>query len=78
MIRAPWVSTILTGVPAGRYSPRVTTSSRWPSTSPMPAGIGEVDGHRLDVVTRGEYLPAGTPVRIVETHGARIIVEEKT
>lgn len=47
-------------------------------TDLRPAGIGEVDGHRLDVVTRGEYLPAGTPVRIVETHGARIIVEEKT
>lgn len=47
-------------------------------TDLRPAGIGAFDGQRLDIVTRGEYLPAGTPIRVVETHGARIIVEEKT
>jgi len=45
-------------------------------TALRPAGTGAFAEHHLDIVTRGEYLAAGTPVRIVETHGARIIVEE--
>ncbi len=45
-------------------------------TALRPAGTGAFGEHHLDIVTRGEYLAAGTPVRIVETHGARIVVEE--
>jgi membrane-bound serine protease (ClpP class) len=43
-----------------------------------PAGSAEFDGRRLDVVTRGDYLIGGTPIRIVESHGSRIIVEAVT
>lgn len=40
-----------------------------------PAGAARFDGDRLDVVTSGEFLDAGTPVRIIEAHGSRIVVQ---
>lgn len=44
--------------------------------SPLrPAGVAEFGGQKLDVVTRGDYLACGTPIRVVESHGNRIIVE---
>ena len=47
--------------------------------SPLrPAGSAEFEGQRLDVVTRGDYLASGTPIRVVEKHGNRIIVEAVT
>jgi len=41
-----------------------------------PAGSARFGERRLDVVTRGDFLPAGTPVRIVEAHGNRLVVEQ--
>lgn len=43
-----------------------------------PAGAARFDGERLDVVTSGEFLDAGTPVQIVEAHGNRIVVARQT
>ena len=40
-----------------------------------PAGAAIFGDRRLDVVTRGEFIKAGQPVRIVETHGNHIVVE---
>jgi membrane-bound serine protease (ClpP class) len=39
-----------------------------------PSGAARIGGERLDVVTDGEFLEAGTPVRIVEAHGSRLVV----
>jgi membrane-bound serine protease (ClpP class) len=39
----------------------------------VSATVG-IDGERLDVVTAGEFLAAGTPVQIVEAHGSRLVV----
>jgi membrane-bound serine protease (ClpP class) len=39
-----------------------------------PAGVVEIDGERIDVVTAGEWIPAGRKVRIVRQEGRRIIV----
>ena len=39
-----------------------------------PAGIAEIEGRRLDVVTDGEYVPAQHRVKIVEARGNRILV----
>ena len=39
-----------------------------------PAGAARFGAERLDVVTAGEFLDAGTPVRIVEAHGNRLVV----
>lgn len=47
--------------------------------SPLyPAGSALVDDQRLDVITRGDYIDAEQQVRVVETHGNRIIVEPVT
>jgi membrane-bound serine protease (ClpP class) len=39
-----------------------------------PAGIAIVDGQRLDVVTRGERIPANQAVRVIEVEGNRVVV----
>ncbi len=40
-----------------------------------PAGIASIDGRRIDVLTEGQYISAGTPIRVVRVEGARIFVE---
>jgi membrane-bound serine protease (ClpP class) len=39
-----------------------------------PAGVATFDGVREDVLTEGEFVPAGTPVRVTRVEGARIFV----
>ena len=39
-----------------------------------PAGAAEFDGQRVDVVTDGDFVEAGTPVRVVDVQGARVVV----
>ena len=39
-----------------------------------PAGIAELDGVRLNVVTEGDYIERGTPVRVVRVSGNRVVV----
>ena len=41
-----------------------------------PAGAARIDGRHVDVVTAGDFIDAGVPVRIVETHGNRIVVQK--
>ena len=43
-----------------------------------PAGIAVFGPRRLDVVTRGEFIPANTPIVIAQIDGNRIIVEAKS
>jgi len=45
-------------------------------TDLRPAGIAQIESHRLDVVTDAEYIQAGTPVIVTGATGNRIIVEE--
>lgn len=46
------------------------------TVSPLrPAGIADVGGRRLDVVTDSEFLDAGVPIRICEVEGPRVVVE---
>ena len=40
-----------------------------------PSGTAYFDGRKIDVVTPGDYIHQATPVRIVEVHGNRIVVE---
>lgn len=40
-----------------------------------PAGIASIDGRRVDVLTEGEFIAQGTPVRVVRVEGARVFVE---
>ena len=39
-----------------------------------PTGIAEFDGVRLNVVSEGDFVQAGTPVQIIRIDGARILV----
>lgn len=43
-----------------------------------PAGIAEFDGVRLNVVSEGEFIPAGVNVRIVRVEGSKILVRPVT
>jgi len=40
-----------------------------------PAGVALIDGQRVDVLTQGEFIPQGTPIRVTRVEGARIFVE---
>ncbi len=40
-----------------------------------PAGVALFDGQRADVLTQGEFIQEGTPVRVTRVEGARIFVE---
>ncbi len=40
-----------------------------------PAGIASIDGRRVDVLTEGEFIAQGTPIRVVRVEGARVFVE---
>lgn len=40
-----------------------------------PAGVATVDGARVDVLTHGEFISQGTPIRVTRVEGSRIFVE---
>ncbi len=40
-----------------------------------PAGVATIDGERVDVLTEGGFVPAGTRVRVTRVEGARVFVE---
>jgi membrane-bound serine protease (ClpP class) len=40
-----------------------------------PSGIAEIDGHRIDVVSEGEFIEAGTSVKVVRVDGNRVVVD---
>lgn len=42
-----------------------------------PAGIGDFDGVRLNVVTEGSFIERDRPIEIVNVDGARIVVRER-
>jgi membrane-bound serine protease (ClpP class) len=44
------------------------------ATDLRPAGTAVIEGERLDVVTEGEYLPAGAQVQVVRSEGYRHVV----
>jgi membrane-bound serine protease (ClpP class) len=47
------------------------------STSELrPGGSAEIEGLRLEVVTEGDFLPAGTPIVVTDIEGSRIIVAD--
>jgi membrane-bound serine protease (ClpP class) len=44
------------------------------STDLRPAGVAELDGERVDVVTEGEYIAAGTAIEVLRAEGYRHVV----
>jgi membrane-bound serine protease (ClpP class) len=39
-----------------------------------PAGVATIDGRRVDVLTEGDFVPAGSPIRVNRVEGSRIFV----
>ncbi len=40
-----------------------------------PAGIAEIDGERVDVVSEGEYINPGTRIIVTKVEGVRVVVK---
>ena len=45
-------------------------------TTLRPAGTAVFEGERIDVLTEGEFVPAGTPVEVVRVSGMRVFVKK--
>ena len=43
-------------------------------TQLRPSGIARLNERRYDVVTRGEMIEKGTPIKVIEVSGNRIVV----
>lgn len=46
-------------------------------TSLRPSGTAEIDGERIDVISVGEFIPVGTPVKVVRVRGSRVEVRRE-
>ncbi len=44
-------------------------------TDLRPAGVIELEGRRLDVITSGDYIARGAQVKVIEIKGNRVVVE---
>lgn len=42
-----------------------------------PAGVVKVDGKRVDAVSMGGFVAAGTPVVVIQVEGTRVVVQEQ-
>jgi membrane-bound serine protease (ClpP class) len=52
---------------------------RGQASSPLrPAGIADIEGARVDVVSEGELIEPGTPVEVIRVDGNRIVVRPIT
>jgi membrane-bound serine protease (ClpP class) len=49
------------------------------TTSPLrPAGIADIEGARVDVVSEGGMIEPGTPIEVTRVDGNRIVVRQTT
>ena len=39
-----------------------------------PAGAAMIGGHRVDIVTQGEFVPAETEIEVIFVEGSRVVV----
>lgn len=46
-------------------------------TSARPAGVAEIEGKRIDVVTDSEFLDKGDKIKVIKIDGNRIVIEKK-
>lgn len=44
-------------------------------TELRPAGIAEIGGQRVDVVTEGEFIEEGATIEVTEAEGNRVVVK---
>jgi membrane-bound serine protease (ClpP class) len=64
-----------TGYAAAPETDRRWIGKRGTARSPLrPAGIADLDGERVDVVSHGDYIETDTPIEVVRVDGNRIVV----
>ncbi len=67
---------------AAGYSSQAEILSGWLNktgeaiTDLRPAGTARIDGKRVDVVSRGEYISKGSLIRVTTVEGNRVVVRE--
>lgn len=44
------------------------------ATELRPSGVAEIEGERVDVTTDGEWLPAGTAIKVIKAEAMRVVV----
>jgi len=55
---------------------RAWLGKRGTAASPLrPAGIADIEGERVDVVSDGDFIEAGDPITVVRVDGNRIVVQ---
>ncbi len=47
-------------------------------TNLRPAGVADINGTRVDVVSRGEYIERGSEIIVIEVTGNRVVVRENS
>jgi membrane-bound serine protease (ClpP class) len=69
--------TTLTGYASAPESDRQWLGKQGTTVSPLrPAGIAELGGNRVDVVSQGEWIDAGAPIEVIRVEGNRIVVRQ--
>jgi membrane-bound serine protease (ClpP class) len=63
------------GFASAPESDRAWLGKRGTTASPLrPAGIADIEGERVDVVSDGEFIDRGEPIAVVRVDGNRIVV----
>jgi membrane-bound serine protease (ClpP class) len=63
------------GYASAPESDRRWLGKRGTTMSPLrPAGVAQLDGERIDVVSEGEFLEAGESIEVIRVDGNRIVV----
>ena len=64
-----------TGYASAPASDRQWLGKQGTAVSPLrPAGIADIEGKRVDVVSEGEWIDATTPIEVIRVDGNRIVV----
>lgn len=64
-----------TGYVAPRSGPEQFVGKAGRALTPLrPAGTAEISGQRLDVVSEGGFIPAGTAVEVLRVEGVSVVV----
>lgn len=65
----------LTSAAPGAEGDQRWLGKRGTAAAPLrPAGFGDFEGERIDVVSRGEYIEAGELIEVVRVEGNRVVV----
>ncbi len=73
LVLAPDLSSV-TGYTAAETHAELEGRTGTTLTPLRPSGTAEIDGERVDVITAGEFVDAGQPIRVVRVRGSRVEV----